>query len=157
VNKIELTKRLNLPAVHMYQCFFHASLEEGISPLPKKLTISAPNGCQIVCAKFFSAVKMNYKYHRNSLLTGNKNRKLFATKQSKACKFTPKMLENTFGGLALPGPAGGANAHPQTSWPQWGPTSKGDEREGREEKGDENVGGGNSPSKVKVSRINTDK
>jgi len=32
------------------------------------------------------------------LFTDNKHRKLFVIKQSKGCKFTPKMHQNTFGG-----------------------------------------------------------
>jgi len=52
----------------------------------------------------------------------NKPRKLFAIKQSKGCKFIPKMQQNTFGGLTSWGRA--------DLWPQWGgATSKG--REGR--------------------------
>jgi len=42
---------------------------------------------------------MNYKLHQgNFLLMDNKHRKLFVIKQSKGCKFVPKMHQNTFGG-----------------------------------------------------------
>jgi len=37
----------------------------------------------------------------------NKHMKFFVMKQSKGCIFTPKKQQNTFGGRALPGPAGG--------------------------------------------------
>jgi len=40
----------------------------------------------------------------------NKHRKLFVIKQSKGCKFMPKMHQNTFSGRAPPGPAGGTYA-----------------------------------------------
>ena len=57
----------------------------------------------------------------------------------------PKVHQNTFGGWAPPGPAGGAYASPdQISCPQWGPTSKGTEG-GKGERGDGKEGGGNSP------------
>ena len=45
-------------------------------------------------------------YHENFLLMENKHRKLFAIKQSKRCKFMPKMHQNTFGGRAPPDPLG---------------------------------------------------
>jgi len=49
-------------------------------------------------------------YHGNVVLMDNKHRKLFVTKQSKWRKkiFMPEMHQNTFGGRAPPGPAGGA-------------------------------------------------
>ena len=58
---------------------------------------------------------MNYKvryhrYHRNFLLMDDKHRKLFVIKQSKGCKFVPKLHQHTFGGRALLGSAGGAFA-----------------------------------------------
>ena len=42
----------------------------------------------------------------------NKHGKLFVIKQSKGCKFMPKMRQNrpTFSGRAMPGPTGGAHA-----------------------------------------------
>ena len=76
----------------------------GIPPPPKK-TYNPPNRCQIVCSKFFLAGKMNYKCHGKSLLMYNKHRKLFVIKQSKGCKFMPKIHQNTFGSRALPGTA----------------------------------------------------
>jgi len=51
-------------------------------------------------------------YHKNFLLMDNKHRELFVTKQSKWCKFLPKMQQNKFGGGVLPGPAGGVYAPP---------------------------------------------
>ena len=45
-------------------------------------------------------------YHKNFLWMENKHRALFVIKQSKWCKFMPKMQQNTFGGRTLQGPAG---------------------------------------------------
>jgi len=45
-------------------------------------------------------------------LTGNKRIKLLVMKQSKGCKFVPKMHKNTIGGRAPPESAGGSYAHP---------------------------------------------
>jgi len=42
----------------------------------------------------------------------NKHRKLFVIEQSKGCKFMPKTHQNTFGGRAPPGPAGGTKCAP---------------------------------------------
>jgi len=42
----------------------------------------------------------------------DKRMKLFVIKQSKGCKFVPKMHQNTRGGRAPPGPAGGTYALP---------------------------------------------
>ena len=39
-------------------------------------------------------------YHGNFLLMDNKHRKLFVIKQSKVCKFMPKVHQNTLGGRA---------------------------------------------------------
>ena len=63
----------------------------------------------------------------------------------------PKMHQNTFGGRALPGPAGGAEALPQIPSHNEGPTSKGKRgrkagegrtRKGREGKGERGEGEG---------------
>ena len=58
----------------------------------------------------FSAGTMNCKYIMETFLTDNKHSKLFVIKQSKECKFIPKMHHNTFGGRAPPWPARGAYA-----------------------------------------------
>jgi len=80
-------------------------LDEEISPPPKK-TYNPPNGWQIVYSKsFFRRGKELQIYHGNSLLMDNKHRKLFVTKQSKGCRFMPKMHQNTLGGRASRGPA----------------------------------------------------
>jgi len=64
---------------------------------------------------------MNYKcISENYLLMDNKHRKLFVITQSGGCKFMPKMHLAAIG-----------------------PTSKGEEREGREERGDGKGGEGN--------------
>jgi len=77
------------------------------------------------------------------------------------------MHQNTFDGRAPPEPAGGSYAFlkiPSRSggllirkgMEGEGPTSKGDRREGREERGDGKGGQGiPPPPKVKVSRLNT--
>ena len=58
---------------------------------------------------------MNYKiHHGNFLLVDNKHRKLFVIKQSKWFKLMPKMHLNTFGGRALPEPAGELVRSPTT-------------------------------------------
>jgi len=75
-----------------------------------------PNGCQIVCSKSFSQPDNELQlYHGNMLLIDNKNRKLFVIKQSRECRFVPKMHQNTFSGRAPPGPVGGAYTLPKTS------------------------------------------
>jgi len=77
----------------------------------------------------------------------NKYRKLFIIKQSKGCKFIPKMHQSTSGERAPPGPAGELMhfLRPQLSR-NGGATSKGDGK-----------GGEGIPPKVKVSRINTER
>jgi len=67
----------------------------------------------------------------------------------------PKMHQDTFGDGARPGPAGGAYALPQTHWPRWGPTTKGDGRAGRRRTEGAEMEGKGIPPKVNVSRINT--
>ena len=55
---------------------------------------------------FFGRHNELQPYHEHFLLMDNKHRKLFVIKQSKGCKFMPKMHQNAFGGRAPPGPAG---------------------------------------------------
>ena len=87
----------------------------GISPPQKKNSQFPPNGCQIVCSKSFLGRDNELQvYHGDFLLMDNKHRKLFVIKRSKGCKFMSKMHQNTFGGRAPPGPAGGAYALSQT-------------------------------------------
>ena len=94
----------------------------------------------------------------------NKHRKLFAIKQSKGCKFMPKMHQNTFGGRAPPGPAGQSLCAPPILHHLAaikGPTSNGRERRGRslllrrtkgtEERRRQKRGREFPPPKVKVS------
>jgi len=89
----------------------------GDSPLQKTCNFAPPpNGCQIVCSKSFSQPDNELQlYHGNMLLIDNKNRKLFVIKQSRECRFVPKMHQNTFSGRAPPGPVGGAYTLPKTS------------------------------------------
>ena len=72
---------------------------------------------------------MNYRYITETLMD-NEHMKLFVIKQSKGCKFMPKMHENIFGGQALPGPTGGAYALSQTRSCNGGPTCNGRKRRG---------------------------
>jgi len=102
--------------------------------------------------------------------------KLFTIKQSKGCRFMPKIHQNAFGGRVPPGPIRAAYALPETIYPQWGglllrggsegegeegrglvmrevrkgkrPTFKGDGREGRKERGDGKGGEGNPPKSM---------
>ena len=70
----------------------------------------------------------------------NKRRKLFVIKQSKWCKFSPKMHQNTFGGRDLSGPAvERIISPPRTPSRNGWPTSKG--RKGKKE-GDRGGRGG---------------
>jgi len=70
-------------------------------PLPPKTYNSPQNGWQIVCSEsFFGRDSELQIYQGNFLLTDNKHRKLFVTKESKWCKFMPKMHQHTFGGRA---------------------------------------------------------
>jgi len=65
---------------------------------PKKLTISSHTAAKLCTLNFLSAGAMNHiKYITETLLTGNEHRELFVVKQSKGCKFMPKMHRNTFG------------------------------------------------------------
>ena len=94
------------------QCLLQASLGGNFRPAPKTYNLSErlPN-----CALnlFFRQRQRITNISRNFLLMDNEHRKLFAIKQSKGCRFMPKMYQNTFGGRAPPGPAGGACALPQ--------------------------------------------
>jgi len=99
---------------------------------------------------FFSAGKTNYKHiTKNFLLMDKKHRKLFVIEQSKGCKFTPKMHQNTFGGRAPPGHAGELMRSPRLHSHNGDLLIKGG-REltykggGREERGDGKGGEGNS-------------
>jgi len=56
---------------------------------------------------------------------------LLVIKQSKGCKFMPKMHQNAFGGRALPGPAGEANKLRRLPSRNGAATSKGRELGGQ--------------------------
>jgi len=99
------------------QCLFRAAFLGGLPPSPQK-TYNFPQTAAKLCALnalnlFFNRGNDLQTYHGNFLLMDNEHRKLFVTKQSKGCKFMPKMHQDTFGGHAPPGPAGGAYALPQ--------------------------------------------
>ena len=85
----------------------------------------------MLCIFFFSRDNELQTHHGNFLLMDNKHRKLFVIKQSKGCKFVPKMHQNrpTFGGLR-PDQLRQHNALPKYPKPQRGPTSRGKEKRG---------------------------
>jgi len=74
-------------------------------------------------------------YHGNFVLTDNKHKKnsLVVIKQSKGCRFVPKIHQNTLGGRALSRPAGSLCALPDAV-AAMGPTYEEEGRggEGRE-------------------------
>ena len=75
---------------------------------------------------FFSRNSGLQIYHENFLLMDNKHGKLFIIKQSIGCKFMLKRRQNTFGGRALRGPAGGWGslcAPPDPASPNMAPMS----------------------------------
>jgi len=86
----------------------------GKSP-PKKLT-NPPQTAAKMCALniFFRPGQRITTISQNFLLMDNKHRKLFVTKQSKGCKFMPKMHQNTFGSRAPPEPAGELMCSPRS-------------------------------------------
>jgi len=93
--------------------------------LPEELTIPPKKAGKLCALNLFfdQAIELPI-YYGNYLLTDNKFRKLFITKQSKGCKFMPKMHQNTFGGRTPSGPTGGAYALPRSSIAAMGvPTS----------------------------------
>jgi len=160
-----------------YRPVFTPDIFLGRGIFPEKGTYIPPfplkNGCQIVCSEsFLDQDSELHTYHGNIPLMDNEHMKLFVIKQSKWCKFLPKMHQNTFG-ISPPEPARGTYALRQTLQRQWGaylgrregelgtggPTNKGTEkgekegREGRRE-GTEREGKGFSP-KASASRLNT--
>jgi len=92
----------------------------------------------------------------------NKHGKLFVIKQSKGCIFMHKMYQNTFGGWAPPGTAGGECALPRPSRDEGllmrgrGLLLRGTEGRGRSrEETERDDIFRRPPAKVRVSRINT--
>jgi len=77
-----------------------------ISSSPK-ITIPPKKKSELSAVIFFRRDCKLQTYHENFLSMDNKYRKLFVIKQSKGCKFMPKIHQNTFGSRALPGPVGG--------------------------------------------------
>ena len=120
---------------------------------------------------FFGPGSELHIYHWNTLLMDNKHGKLIVIKQSKWCRFMPKMHQNMFGGRTLPGPAGELirSSRPPSRNEEPRPTSKGREgkgrgptlkgtevKEGRRECTErEEKGIPSAPPKSNVSRINT--
>jgi len=130
-----ITTVLFIPAV-----FFDGG---GAIPPPKKKTYKSPRRLpNSVLKVFFQAGIEITNVSRKLFLMDNKHEKLFVTKQSKGCKFMPKMHQNTFGGRAPPDHLAAMgiyfyNRGPLIREGRWG--------EGREKRGD--GGGGNSPPK----------
>ena len=62
---------------------------------------------------FFGRGSELQMHQGNILWLNNKHMKLFVIKQSKGCKFTPRIHQNTFGGHAPPRAAGGCAPHPK--------------------------------------------
>jgi len=100
------------------QCLFQAFLRvgRGNSP-PHKKTYNFPQMAAKLCAlDLFLASTVNYKCAVETFFWWTRNtRKLFVIKQSKWCKFMPKMQQNTTGSGALPGPSGVAYMLSKTS------------------------------------------
>jgi len=75
-------------------------LFKGVPLPPKKLTILPKTVGKLCVLDLFWPGQRIKIYQGNFLLTDNKHRKLFVTKESKWCKFMPKMHQHTFGGRA---------------------------------------------------------
>jgi len=90
-------------------------------PLPKNLQFP-PQTAAKLCALnvFFGRDNELQIYHGNFLLMDNKHRQLFVIKQSKGCKFMPKI--RLVAGLCLDqlGRAYALPQIPQSQWGQWG-------------------------------------
>ena len=109
-----------------------------------------------MCSKSFLSRPGNelYKYITETVFgwtinTGNYS----IVKQSNGCKFMPKMHQKSLAAWFRPDPLGELMHSPRPISRIGGPTSKGDGREEREERGDGKGGQVNS-TEVKVSRIN---
>jgi len=72
---------------------FLAVFIPGIFP-PLKLTIFPQTATTLCALNLFGWGSDLQIYHGNILLMGNKHRKLFINKQSKVCKFVPRMHQN---------------------------------------------------------------
>jgi len=91
-------------------------LSQAFPPRKKNLQSTLKRLPNCVLEMFFFGRDNELQTHRgNFLFTDNKHRNLFVIKQSKRCKFVPKMRQNALGGRAPRGPTRGAYALPQTS------------------------------------------
>ena len=93
-------------AIETGRCLFWAFLLGGDFP-PPKLIIPPPK--QLLDCVFWIFLQPGQWITNVSLklsFNGQQHRKLFAIKHSKVRKFMSKMQQNTFGGQALPRPAG---------------------------------------------------
>jgi len=77
-----------------------------LMPLP--LTVSCSSKIQIGLPFWYRLTRV--VLDKGPLNECSSNMKLFVIKQSKGCKFMPRMHVNTFDGWAPPGPTGGAYA-----------------------------------------------
>jgi len=100
-----------LIAGHLSQRVFIPGIFFGGDSFPRIL--QSPQRLPNFVLYFFGRDNELHIYHRNFLLMDTEHKKLFVIKQSKWCKFKPKMHQNTFGGRASPGHDGGAYAPPE--------------------------------------------
>jgi len=80
---------------------------------PTKKTYTPQTAAELCALNLFFGRDNKLQIYHGNFLMDNKRRKKM--KQSKGCRFVPKMHQNTFGGRASHGPAGGAYALPQAS------------------------------------------
>ena len=120
-----------LIAGHLSQRVFIPGIFFGGDSFPRIL--QSPQRLPNFVLYFFGRDNELHIYHRNFLLMDTEHKKLFVIKQSKWCKFKPKMHQNTFGGRASPGHDGGAYAPPRASVRNKGTERRreGTEREGK--------------------------
>ena len=102
---IPCAMKLNKTECLEVQCLYQASLG-GFPPKKTAAKLCALN-------LYFCPDNGLHIYHGNLLLMDNKHMKLVVIKQSRGCKFMPKMHQNTFGGGAAPGSAARAYALPR--------------------------------------------
>jgi len=91
---IEVSPPASIPGIF----FFGGG--DGIYPPPQKKNLQFPQTAAKLCSKYFFGRDNELQiYHGIFLLIiDNKHRKLIVIKQSKRCKFMPKMHQNTIGG-----------------------------------------------------------
>ena len=104
----------------------------GNPPPPKKTCNSHPNGCQIVCSKFFSAGMLNYKSLTETLIHWTMNTGNYSSlSNQKGANLCIKCTKICLATELRPVPLGELVRFPKPSSRNGGPTSK--ERKGRGE------------------------